>query len=56
MYGAPITDIDWLRAAVEVDVELGCDTQIGRELQPQILVDSIQLQAHLNRMRCYLGS
>lgn len=53
MYGAPINDVDWLRAAVEVDVELGCDVQIGDRLQPQILVDSIQLQAQLNRMRLY---
>lgn len=48
-----MTDLDWLRAAVQAEEEYGGDIQIGGRMPERRSVDPIKLKEQLDRVRIY---
>jgi len=48
-----MTDLDWLRAAVQAEEEYGGDIQIGGKPPVKKPIDPIKLKEQLDRVRIY---
>jgi hypothetical protein len=53
MHKPPMTDLDWLREAVQAEEEYGGDIQIGGKLPVKKQIDPIKLKAQRDRVRLY---